>query len=269
MLTIISIILIAAALVVSLSIIIKKFPVLAILDVANIPGAKETKFKQRIMKQRVDRDLARWSGRLGRMALFVNRRLSGWLKSWQAHLKKEKANHKIGTMIPWPKKQKQIQALLLAAEDLLKKEAFESAEEKLVEVVSLDQKNLSAWRSLGDLYEQQKKWSEARQTYEYILKLERQQRADKTVGDLTRPEIYFSLANIEREAGDLDAALENIRAALDLEQNNPRYLDLILNLSIMRKDKALAEECWEKLAEVNPENNKLTEWWKEIENLED
>jgi tetratricopeptide (TPR) repeat protein len=268
MFTVISLILIAIALAVSLVIIIKKFPALAILDVANIPGEKETKFKQQIIKQRVNRDLARWSGRLGRLALTINRRFSNWLKSWQMHLKKIKANHETGTKIPWQKKQKQIQGLLLAAEDLIKKEIFDSAEEKLVEVISLDQKNLPAFLSLGSLYESQKKWLEARQTYEHILKLERQYRDDKEIiGDLTRQEIYFSLANIEREAGETEAALENIREALELEPNNPRYLDLILNLSIMRKDKALAEEYWDKLAAVNPDNNKLTEWWKEIENL--
>lgn len=261
-------ILIAAALAVSLTIIIKKFPALAILDVANIPGEKETKFKQQIMKQRVDRDLARWRGRLGRIMLFLNRRFSNWLKSRQAQLKKIKTTHEVNARVPWAKKQKQIQGLLLAAEDLIKKEIFDKAEEKLVEVISLDQKNLPAFLSLGSLYESQKKWSEARQTYEHILKLERQYHDDKEIiGDLTRQEIYFSLANIEMEVGEAEAALENIREALDLEPNNPRYLDLILNLSIMRKDKALAEEYWDKLAAVNPDNNKLTEWWKEIENL--
>ena len=121
---------------------------------------------------------------------------------------------------------------------------------------------------LASLYDEQKKWSEARQTYEYALKLARQHKDDETImAELTLQEIYFSLAWVERESGDLEAALENIREALDLEPNSPRYLDLILDLSIMKKDKELALISLEKLAAVNPENQKIEEWRNTIDKL--
>ncbi|MFA5109007.1 MAG: tetratricopeptide repeat protein [Patescibacteria group bacterium] len=266
---IISVCLIVFALIVALSIIIKKFPALAILDVTNIPGEKEAKFKEQIIKQRVERDMARWSGWFGRLALFLKRQLSGFLKSRQDQLKKIKTGYKTSLKIPWLEKQKRIKGLFFEADDLLKKDLFDEAEEKLLEIVSLDQKNPEVFFRLGDLYERQKKWSEARQSYEHVLKLARTNNGDKISGDLTRQEIYFSLAGVEKEAENLDASLENARSALDLEPNNPRYLDLILDLSIIRKDKSLAQECWEKLAAVNPENNKLIEWREKIEGLED
>ena len=81
-------------------------------------------------------------------------------------------------------------------------------------------------------------------------------------------EIYFSLAWVEKEIGDIDAALENIREALELEGNSPRFLDLILDLSIMKKDKELASVYLEKLASVNPENNKISDWQEKINSLE-
>ena len=87
------------------------------------------------------------------------------------------------------------------------------------------------------------------------------------MAELTLQEIYFSLAWVEREVGDLDAALENIREALDLEPNSPRYLDLILDLSIMKKDKDLALASLEKLTSVNPENNKLSDWKDKVDSL--
>jgi tetratricopeptide (TPR) repeat protein len=101
-------------------------------------------------------------------------------------------------------------------------------------------------------------------------KLARQHHDDETImGELTLSEIYFSLSRVEKEGDNLDAALENIREALDLEPNNPRFLDLILDLSIIKKDKELATESWEKLTAVNPENNKLGEWREKIAALED
>ncbi|MEI6529179.1 MAG: tetratricopeptide repeat protein [Candidatus Falkowbacteria bacterium] len=265
---IISLILIGLCLIIILAIILKKFPALAILDINNMPGEKEAKFKDQIIKQKVERDLALVSGRVARVWLFLSRKVSDFLQSSQTQLKKIKLGYKTAAKIPHVEKQKIIKDLFVAYADLLKKEDYNEAEEKLVEIVSLDQKNIGAFFKLGALYDEQKKWSEARQTYQYALKLARQYQDDETImAELTIQEIYFSLAWVERESDDLDAALENIREALELEPNSPRFLDLILDLSIIKKDKDLAIEYLEKLATVNPENNKLSDWKEKIENL--
>lgn len=267
MFNLISIILIALSVLVILVIIVKKFPALAILDVVDIPGEKESKFKHKIIKARVERDLARWSGFFGRTWLFVRRRLVTFLQARQVSLKKIKASYAINIKVPWLEKQKRIRELSRAAKESLKKEDEDSAEEKLVEIISLDQKNLEAFFRLGNLYAGQKKWSEARQTYDYALKLAKSRDRADLAGDITPQEIYFSISELEKEAENFEAALENIREALELEPNSPRYLDLILDLSIMSKDKNLAQEYWNKLTAVNPGNNKLAEWREKIEKL--
>jgi len=268
MLTIISWSLIIISLLVILAVVLKKFPALAILNVADMPGEKEAKFKEQIMETRVRRDLHSISGFFGRIWLFFTKRFSQSLKERQNQLKKLRTNYTATLRMPWQEKQKKIRELSISAQEALKKEDEKSAEEKLVEIVSLDSKNLDAFFQLANLYQGQKKWPEARETYEYALRLSRQAKIDEgEVGEITLQEIYFSLADTEKEAGDLEAALENVREALELEANNPRYLDLILDLSIMRKDKELAEESWARLAAVNPENNKLMEWREKIENL--
>jgi len=265
---IISWILIILALIIILMVIFRKFPVLAILDVANIPGQKEAKFKKRIMEKRVARDLARWSGWLGRIWLFFNKHFSAFLKSRQEQLQKIKISYQSRLKMPWPEKQKRLKQLLIAAEDLLRKENLEEAEKKLVAIISLDQKNLAAFFKLGDLYAKQKKWPEARETLIYALKLARQNKDEEEAPPgLTLSELHFYLAEVEKEVENTAAALENIREALESEPNNPRYLDLIIDLSIMIKDKNLAEEYWQKLAAVNPENQKLGEWQESIEKL--
>ena len=268
MLTILSLILLILSLVVITAIVLKKFPALAILDINNMPGEKEAKFKDQIIKQKVERDVARINGSISRVWLFLSKHVFNFLKSSQDKLKKAKLNYKSSVKIPYGEKQKMIKDLFVAYADFLKKEEYNEAEEKLVEIISLDQKNLAAFFKLGSLYNKQKKWSEARQTYKYALKLARQYKDDEgTMIELTIQEIYFSLACVEKESGDLDAALENIREALELESNSPRYLDLILDLSIIKKDKELAIASLEKLATVNPENNKLSDWKEKIENM--
>jgi tetratricopeptide (TPR) repeat protein len=267
MLTIISLSIIGLAIIIILFIIIKKFPALAILDAANIPGEKETKFKEQIIKARVERDVARWGGFFGRIWLFLSKRLSTSLKSQQANLKKIKTNYRVSGKMSAVERQKKIKELLAGVQELSEKEDEAGTEEKLLEIINLDRKNLGAFFRLGELYASQKKWSEASQTLGYALHLARQAFNQEEAGEITLQEIYFVLAEVEKEAGNLEISLENIREALELEPNNPRYLDLILDLSIMRKDKELASESWSRLATVNPENNKLAEWQEIIEKL--
>jgi tetratricopeptide (TPR) repeat protein len=269
MLTVVSIIIILICLTIILAIAVKKFPALAILDVNNLPGEKEAKFKEQIIKQRVERDLAKIGGSLGRIWLFLNKRLTGFLKDWQARLKKIKFNYHLHKRLPRPERQRLIRRLFMEAEEFLGREEFPAAEEKLIEIISLDQKELTAFFKLGELYRLQKKWLEARQTYGHALKLARQKfGADAEETPVVSPqELYFSLAELEKEAGDLPAALENISEALEIEPNSPRYLDLILDLSIIKKDKAAATAFLARLAAVNPENNKLADWQEKIATL--
>ena len=268
MLTTLSIILIFICLVVIVFIVIKKFPAIAILDVNNMPGEKEAKFKDEIIKARINRDLDRVGGNIAGFLLFFSKRVSAFLDFYHSYFKKIKLAYKSNVKIPWPEKQKKIQELFFAVEDYLKKELFPKAEEKLVEIISLDPKNLNAFSKLASLYENLKKFPEARQTYHYALKLARQHRHDKEImRELNLQELHFDLAWLEKDAGNIKIALDNVKEALDLEPNNPRYLDLILDLSIMMKDKERAQEYLLKLAEVNPENQKLEEMQKEIDLL--
>jgi tetratricopeptide (TPR) repeat protein len=269
MLTIISLILTGFCLIIILAILFKKFPVLAILDVNNLPGDRETKFKDKIIKQRVERDLSKWGGSIAKVFLFVHNRFANFLNSTKNQLKKVKLNYKNNAHVSWSEKMKRTRELFSEVENYLKKENFSEAEERLVEIISLDDKNLKAFLKLADLYDLQKKWAEAKQTYEYALKLARKHKDDELImGDFNLSEIYWSLSWVFKELGELEDAKQNIQEALDLEPNNPRYLDLILDLSIIKKDKESALYYLEKLAEVNPENNKLNELSERIEAIE-
>ena len=261
-------ILIIVSILLILFVVLKKFPALALLDVDSLPGEKEARFKNQIIKQKVERDLSRISGFFGRFYLSLSRYISRFFENTQAQLKRRRINYKSVENISQEDREKMINSLFISSDELLKKEDFLGAEEKLLEAISLDQKNCLAFFKLAAVYEDQKKWPEARQTYEHSLKIAKQaMKNNEGLKEVNISEIYFSLSFVEKEDGYLEAALENIHEALEHEPNNPRYLDLILDLSIMRKDKELALVFLEKLALVNPENNKLSEWQDKILNL--
>lgn len=248
----------------------KKFPVLAVLNVENIPGEKEASFKKEIIKKRVDRDLNRFNSVFIKIWSLVSGKTKKFLSASESNLKKVKASYAKKQRISWSDKNKMIRDLVVEAEDADKKGDVKLAEEKLLEIISLDQKNLRAFYDLGKLYHEERKWTEASQTLRHALKIAAKRKGgDDNSEGLSEAEIYFSLALIGIDADKLDTAFEDISLALDREPNNPRYLDLILDLSIMRKDKETAERFLEKMAAINPENSKLQAWLEEIRSLED
>lgn len=270
MLIIISLILIFVCLIILAAIVIKKLPALAILDIENMPEEKEARIKDDIIRSRVERDINAVSGAFARFFLEIKKFISNLFDRGTASLKKMKINYMTSQRLPHQKKEKHLKNLMLKSEELVKAEDYVQAESKLVELISFDARNLWAFFELATVYEELRKYTEARQTYEYALKLAKQGQTGKIGSvDVNAQEVYFSLALLEKKAGNIQAAYDNVYEALDLEQNNPRFLDLILELSIIKKDKVSAWQYLNKLSEVNPENKKLDDRREDIEDISD
>lgn len=270
MLTIIAWVLFIVSLIVILFIVIRKFPALAILNVENIPGQKEAKFKDQIIRRRLERDFHFFGNKINRWRRHLGGLISGFLRRRYQHLAKVRDDLRRQKKLSFTEKRERIATLFAQAKNALAAADYEAAEKHLIEVIRLDAKRINAFLELGEVYRLRKNFNDAKETLEHSLKLAQQLRRDpEMLEGIVIAEIRFSLAGICRELGLKDEALEYTRQALDAEPNNPRYLDLILDLSIMRKDKKLALESWEKLAAANPENNKLPEWRTKIEALEE
>ncbi len=263
MLTTISIILVLLGLIVIALIILKKFPSLAILDVENIPGQKEAKFKEQIIKSRLERDLAKWGGFFIKLWQALNKAASGPLHNLYNRLKNLKEFYQKNKKLTLSQRREHIRNLFRIAEDSLKADDLEKAENSLIEIISLEQKNLPAFVELAEVYAAGKKWAEAKQTLGYALKLAKL-KDDHFIGDITVQQIYFSLAWVCQELGDYHVGLDNICEALEFEPNNPRFLDLAIELAILDNNKKLAQELFDRLREVNPENAKLDDFREDI-----
>lgn len=270
MLTIIAWILAVLSLLVIIFIVVGKFPSLAILNVENIPGEKEAKFKEQIIRQRVERDFNRIARNLDRVRRYLGGIISSFLKRHYQYLSQKRDDLRRQKKLSFLEKREKIAALFVKAKAAVSLENYEEAEKHLIEIISLDAKRLSAFLELGESYRLRKNFNDAKETLEHALKLAQQLSRDpEMLEGAVLAEIRFSLAWVCYQLNLWDESLEYGRQALDAEPNNPRYLDLILDLSIMKKDKKSALDAWERLAAVNPENNKLPELRAKVEELAD
>lgn len=270
MLNIIAWILFLTSLLVIIIITIRKFSALSILNIDNIPGKKEAKFKERIMRQRLERDFSSIFLKIEKRRRYLVRGISLFLKNYYSRLLKAKTNLKRYKKTSFTEKKEEIDILFIKTKNAQEHEKYEEAENYLIEIISLDSKKIKAFLNLSEIYRLGRKFKEARETLEHSLKLYQQLKKDpEMLEGVSITEIYFSLACICQEASMIDEALEYGFQALDIEPNNPRYLDLILDLSIIKKDKKLSLEIWDKLSLANPDNQKLSELKEKIGLLKD
>jgi tetratricopeptide (TPR) repeat protein len=290
MLDFILIILVLVSLAVIASIVLRKFPALASLDINTIKKELENRQKEHLVGLKLKRSFLIWYNRL-----------SGWLKPVVALLNAF-FQWLYAKIHEWREKQiaqkevapeevdRQVERLVDDAENLSKQDELEVAEKKLIEAISLDSKNIDAFRALAHLYFDKKEYEEAKQTFEHVLKLNENDEdayeglaviasqegdypnAKEDYQALARinnqkSETYYNLALVCEAMKEFHEALANIKKALAIEENNPRYLDLWLKTSIIIKDKVEAFDAYAKLKEVNPENQKLEELRAQIEEL--
>jgi tetratricopeptide (TPR) repeat protein len=296
MYNIIPLIIILCCLAVIIFIISKKLPLLATFDVGSIPEEKEAETKQKIMEKRLERKAKVFYNRVSPIFKIIGnfftrkfKDLSDALKDLEEKYKKKAKKEILVTKEEFIGQEKKLESLQKESEDLLAKDEFIAAEKKYIEMISLDPKNINAYRGLGNLYIAQKNYSDAKQTFEYILKLNKlddeayaglgkiaEETGDYETAkedfiksiDIKNTAIhYFELAEVCLRMENHKEAVDNLEKAIEFEPNNPKYLDLLLTISINLKDSGRAFSLLKRLKEVNPENQKIPEFEKDLNNL--
>jgi tetratricopeptide (TPR) repeat protein len=260
---IIPLILICASLFIVFIIVVRKFPALANFDVENMPAEKEARFKEQIITGRMQKSLAKWKVRLGKIFGFIGGKIGALFHFTQKKLQEAKESYSVEKVpLPAEDKESMIKGLFSKNESLNDWENFEEKESKLIKIIEIDPRHAGAFMLLGSLYLANKKYEESKQAFAHVLKLLSNEEYGK------QSEIYCNLAAVYRETGELANSLETIKMAAKLSPNNPRYIDSLLEISIMNKDKINAIDAFEKLLAANPENGKLAEFKKQIDELQ-
>jgi tetratricopeptide (TPR) repeat protein len=254
----------------------RKFSLLANIDVAEIQTEKNAQLKQQIIASQLRR-------RFGHAGLFFARLVKpfskllrntfDWLYDKVNNWQRAQANREamIGLEIS-----KRIDVLLFEAEEMVRDGRLEGAEKKYIEIIGLDPKNFRAFKDLGEVYLKNQNLNEARQTLEHALRLKKnserahegeEKTKTKEVKDLELSQAYFLLGTIFEEAGEYAKAIVQLKRGLKIERHNPRYLDRMIEVSILKKDKINAQQALTELETVNPENQKLANFKERIEAL--
>lgn len=260
--------LILAGIIIIFIIISKKFSLLASIDLNQIAREKQAEVKKRIINEKFKRNINIFFSKIFALLkpiFYIIAKIFNLLYNKLVNLK---ANYDDENSRLSEDAGSRLAILFAEAEDFVHKSELAKAESKYIEIIGLDSKNLKAFQALGDLYYDRGNYQEAEQTLEHGIKLlEQKKRFDRNIKPLDVAKAYFSLGLVASAMSDNLKSLANIKKSLEIEPNNPRYLDKACEVCLNLKDSVSALEYCRKLEKANPSNKKLKEFKDKIKEL--
>lgn len=288
MLNILFIILISLSLITILVIILRKLPQISTLNLSDLDKEKTQKKKKEIIMRKVEQQSGQALKKIsaiskpvfnfwGQLQLKFRIYVGKVQDLWQ-HEQAVKTKDIIDKN-PEEKEDK-LNELIREGERNLEEGSLEKAENSFISAISLDSKSAASYRGLGDAYLQKKEMEEARQTFLFLTRLEpdddsvwvklaeiseSQGDLEEAIGHYQKAALlneslsprFYHMAELLIKVGQPETAKEAILHAVQVEPQNPKYLDLLIETAIICGDKDLSLDGLEKLRMVNPENNKL------------
>lgn len=227
---------------------IRKLPQLASIEVGSIPEERLSELKKQLAMDRMIRKVRVWLTNfsfLNDFAEYISKKISALFEKL----------HMIERRL-FLNKTKDISGVLHAARLVQDIDPGE-AERLLLEVIKTDHKNVEAYESLAEIYASRKEWQEAAEAWQFLAKL----------NPAKKNRYLFEAAIALREVGNTARALAVAYRLVKESSVEPRVLDIFIELAILMSDKMKAMEGLIKLKEVNPENAKILEFEKKIEEM--
>jgi tetratricopeptide (TPR) repeat protein len=260
------------SIIVILIIFIRKFPDLVLVDVNSIPEEREKQLKDKLLADRLQR---RASGFFGRF-LFVFQAIGGFFSAILRSMKNKiqdwehRYRFRYKPVMKNSDMKDKVNVLLEKATQLFDLDKHDESERVFLEVINLDKYNVEAYRGLGRLYYRLKEYQQSKEIFQFALKLCVENKKNlENVNDCDVAQLAYHLGLVCKALDDIRGAINYFKQALEKEENSPKYLDALLEMAIMAENKKLAQETFEKLKEVNPQNTKLEELQAQINDLDD
>jgi len=278
------------ALGVILFIVLRKFPQVANLDIKNLPEEKFYQKKKEIINKRIEENSSVLKKRLvvacsplkkiwGKLQLQF-RIYVGKIERLLYHEETLKTKLEHTAITPEDREQKLTQ-LLADGEQHLKLGNYDQAEERFITAIKIDPKSAVAYRGLADTYLAKNSVEEAKQTYQFLSKMhpeddmvlvklaeiaEDNGDTEEAIGYYQQAVLlndsfssrFYHLAEMLLKVDQPEVAKEAVIQAVELEPQNPKYLDFLIEVAIICGDKPLALKGYGELRAVNPENHKLS-----------
>jgi len=269
----------------------KKFPQLKLIDLKTLAKERHAQVKSRIMKDRFDRSMGKISKRSASVATGLRTKIDRAYHGLYDKLKTMEAEAEAESPSAPEVRTSRVTRLLESAKALLEEDRPEEAEKKYIDVLRIDPQAVEAYRGLAEVYIDMKSYDQARETLEFLLKLnkdddrafERLGAIEVFRGNFREAEERFlasiavagdvashrvQLAKVYLQTGEEKKAWEQFRLALASEPYNPKYLDYFLETSILVGDAEAAAEALNALEAANPENAKLEGFRERVRELQ-
>ena len=277
----------------------KKLPKLSNLDVENLPQEKFSRKKHEIISKRIESKGKEARAKLGeklrpldkiwRQFQLKFRVYVGKIERLLHHEQMIKSKQEQSLLTP-QEKENRLKGLIQEGEQNLQLGNFDQSEQAFIAAIKMDVKAAGAYRGLGEVYLNKGSIEEAKQTFVFLLQLEpgndavmvklaeiaeSQNNLDEAIEYYQRAVVendalsprFAHLAELLLKVDQPLVAKEAVLQAVELEPQNPKYLDLLIETAILCQDKNLAGEAYQSLRLVNPENSKLSEFKDRISKI--
>lgn len=273
------------------SVVGRKFPQLKLIDLKTLTKERHAQVKSRIMKDRFDRSMGKISKRSASVASGLRSKIGRKYHGLYDKLKTMEAEAEVASPTEPGERDAKIARLLSSAKTVFEEGQAEDAESRYIEILRLDPHFIEAYRGLADVYIELKSYDQAKETLEFLLKLNKDD--DRAFARLGAIEVFkgnfreaeerflssialagdvasyrAQLAKVYLQTGEEKKAWDEFRRVLVDEPYNPKYLDYFLEVSILIGDAESAAGALNALEAANPENAKLDAFRKRVEALQ-
>ena len=176
-----------------------------------------------------------------------------------------------------------LRAMINQADELASSEQYREAEKKYIEILSLDPKNITAYKGLGKVYMFLKEYDHAKEVLKQAIKLDKKDdevyaelaTVETNLGNFDQAETdllesiaqnpvlaahHIDLGKVYAAKGEMEKALVQYQEAVKLEPANPKNLNILLDAALELNKKTLAQQTLDALKIANSENQKIEEY---------
>lgn len=261
-----------------------------LLDPDTIRAEQERKARDRIMRERFERQFKRWTAPIRHASKQTIHRLTGSIVNMEHRLRQaagmEDPSPQLAMNIPTGR----VPQLIREAQALAKEGKVGRSERAYLEALKLDMRNVEAYRGLGALYLSDRQYKQAKETFDFLVHLKA---ADSSVyaglaaiaeadANYQDAEVFHKTAleldpsalrhaelgeyYLRREQGAL--AVEQAKLARVLDSESPRHLELLAQAAIILRDRKEAELAYQTLRIKGCERSVLLRLKEQLDNLE-
>lgn len=227
----------------------KKVPQLSIVDPMSSKEARTRETKRTLLEERMRRQVEERGRAFWRLSVLPGmkmfqeafRRLAGKLTALERKYVERKRTERIDATV--------LKHMIDEAKKSIANGRCDIAEKELIAVVTHDPKNFDAYETLGRMYLMQGQYENAKETLEFLVTL-----APKDAS------VLAALGEVFDAQGNHRGAYPYYEKAKNVSPNNPKYLDFFISTAIEIGDFYEAQRAVNHLREVNPDNQKITEF---------